>query len=443
MAGKIVAYDLGTGGSKASLFDADGTYIARSTDLERVLGRSVPRDRPFLAASAPQRGVFRAEGAADGVPRIFAWRRLEGIHMTVSVGISAARVLAPIEAQIARSRRSNAFGSALVAAALAMVLALMMKVERQQRRIDEDEDALRIAKTAFDAAAEGIIVTDAAKRIVSVNPAFTRITGYTAAEVIGRTPKMVASGLHDAGFYQRMWKQINADGGWDGEVTNRHKEGRLFVVWLKIRAIVNEDPRLHRYVAVITDITRRKEREEAGWRHANFDALTGLPTRRLLLDHLRRAVAHAARARQQLAVLFIDLDDFKPVNDRFGHPSGDKLLKQLASRLVNALRDEDTVGRLGGDEFVAILPCVDGESDAIAAANKLLGALAAPAEVAGERVSVSASIGIALFAAHGRGAEELIERADAAMYRAKQSGGNAVAIASAASAIDAEEMRIG
>ena len=405
-----------------SLFDLDGAYFSRSTDLRSVLGQSLPRGRPFVGADAPHSGSFRNIAVHDGVSRIYGWRRLEATALVATVGLATAPILAAAEAEIATSLRANRVGTPLILFALALIVGLLLRAERQQRRIDADAESLKIAATAFDAAAEGILVTDARNRILLANPAFTRITGYAIDEVLGKTPGLLASGYHDTDFYLSMKQSLDDRGAWEGEVTNRRKDGQLYVEWLKISVIAKDDPLRRRHVAILSDITRRKEDERLVLDRANFDELTHLPNRHLLIDQLEQALRQAGRNDRRAAVLFVDLDDFKPVNDRLGHQAGDQLLRQVAARMQAALRATDTAARLGGDEFVALLATIRGERDAIRIANKLVASLAAPYQINGEVVRISASIGIAVFPQHGMNAAQLLENADRAMYAAKSAG---------------------
>lgn len=291
------------------------------------------------------------------------------------------------------------------------------------------EVSMRMAKSVFDAASEGIMVSDAANNIVAVNPAFARITGYPPQEVLGRNPRVLASGLHDESFYHQFWQRLVRDGHWEGEISNRRKDGQVFVEWLKIAAIRDENGQPQQYVALFSDITERKQREDAVWRQANFDPLTGLPNRQLLDDRLGRALAQAARRHTTVAVLYVDLDRFKPVNDLHGHAAGDDLLCQVAMRLQNALRDEDTIARVGGDEFVAILPDLAGGDAAVRAAEKAIAAVSAPYRVFDKYVEISCSIGIALFPRDAADGIALLEKADGALYRAKHAGRSTWAMA--------------
>lgn len=280
----------------------------------------------------------------------------------------------------------------------------------------------RLAQSVFEAAGEGIVVSDATNRIVAVNPAFTRITGYQPEEVVGRNPNLLASGAHDTAFYRELWQRLLQDDRWEGEIRNRRKDGQVFVEWLKIAVVRDEDGLPSRYVALFSDVTERKRREEAVWKQANFDNLTGLPNRQLLDDRLERALAQAHRRGTGVAVLFIDLDRFKPVNDIHGHSAGDDMLRQVASRLQTSLRGEDTVARVGGDEFVAVLPDVASDDLCVHAAEKIIAAISAPYRIGNDHAEISCSIGIALYPRDAASPEALLEKADDALYRAKKGG---------------------
>ncbi|WP_296445331.1 sensor domain-containing diguanylate cyclase [Rhodoferax sp. UBA5149] len=418
-------------GDVISLFTLDGAYLSRSTDLDNSLGKSTPRDRPFLGPNAPRAGVFRVVAAFDKVPRIYGWSRLDDHPLVVVVGLDTKSILAPIEVQIEHGRQVSAIGSSMIVAGMLFVVGLLLHTSRQQRKISENEAALQISKAAFEAASEGMMVTDAENRILMVNPAFSQITGYTEQDVIGQRPSVLSSGHQDRDFYATLWRALNTHGHWEGEVTNRHKNGQLYIEWLKISVIDRDDPVRRRHVAVISDITVRKRGEEIVWRRANYDELTGLPNRRMFIDRLKQTLGRAARHGYCLAVLFIDLDEFKPVNDRYGHQTGDELLKQVASRMDLCLREEDTVARQGGDEFVVMLATVHSEREALAVAEKLLAALHGPFEIDGHMINIGASIGVALFPQHGETADILVEKADAAMYTAKGAGRHAVRLYSA------------
>jgi len=295
------------------------------------------------------------------------------------------------------------------------------------------EEELQLAATVFDTVDEAVVITDMENRIVSVNPAFTAITGYPAAEVMGKDPKLLGSGTHSTEFYRDMWHQLGSCGAWHGEIRNRHKNGKLYVEWLSIKKVCNQLGLPTHYVAVFSDITERKAAEERMQHLAHFDLLTGLANRTLFSDRLQQAVAKARRDKTCLALMFIDLDEFKPVNDSLGHHIGDLLLKEVALRLQECLRREsDTVGRLGGDEFVVILPEIETAGDALNVAEKILQTLNRAFDIAGHDIHISASIGIALFPEHGKDEKLLLKNADIAMYRAKEDGLNRLALAETA-----------
>jgi diguanylate cyclase (GGDEF)-like protein/PAS domain S-box-containing protein len=277
---------------------------------------------------------------------------------------------------------------------------------------------------------EAVAVTDADNLIVSVNPAFTAVTGYAPEEVIGKDPKLLASGTNPPELYRDMWTTLTTGGNWRGEIRNRTKSGKPYVEWLSVKQVRDGNGLPTHHVAVFSDITERKKLEERMHRLANYDALTGLPNRTLFSDRLQQAVAKARRDRTRMAVLYVDLDKFKPVNDMFGHHAGDLLLKEVAGRLKSCLRREsDTVVRMGGDEFVVILPEISARGEATMVAQKILYVLSRPFETAARRIEISSTIGVAVFPEDGADGQRLLKSADAAMYRAKEAGRNRVELA--------------
>lgn len=286
------------------------------------------------------------------------------------------------------------------------------------------EEQLKLAAKVVETANEAVVITDAENRIRFVNPAFTTITEYTPEDVLGRNPAMLQSGRHDAAFYASMWTALKRDGRWQGEVWNRRKSGEFFAEWLSIVVIADRAGAVSHHIAVFSDITHRKEDEERVWRQANYDALTGLPNRSLFLDRLTQAIRQGRRDGTSFALLFIDLDGFKQVNDTLGHAAGDTLLQHAAERLTDCVRASDTVARLAGDEFTIILQGIDGRNDAAIAAAKIVAALAAEFDLDGQPVSVRASVGLSLFPGDGADGPELLKRADAAMYDVKRTGKN-------------------
>lgn len=284
------------------------------------------------------------------------------------------------------------------------------------------EEKLRLAASVFSSSYEAIIITDADNRIVDVNPAFTRITGFSRDESIGRDPGLLNSGRQSRDFYRAMWEALDRNDYWQGELWNRRKDGSEFAEVLSISRVRDAEGQLLHHVAMFSDISRLKRQEEELNRIAYFDPLTGAPNRRLLDDRLRQAIAHANRTGKSLAVCVIDLDGFKPINDRHGHKAGDEVLIGIVDRLNAILRASDTVARLGGDEFVLLLEDVEGET----VLERVLESISEPLQVGHDSVSVSASIGVTLFPEDNADPETLLRHADQAMYRAKQRGRNCI-----------------
>jgi diguanylate cyclase (GGDEF)-like protein/PAS domain S-box-containing protein len=286
------------------------------------------------------------------------------------------------------------------------------------------EGYVRQAVGVFENTAEGITITDTQGRIVSINPAFSRITGYSQEEVIGNTPALLRSGRHEADFYHQMWAEISTTGHWQGEIWNRRKNGETYPEWLTISAVRDGAGSVQSYIGVFSDISHIKRSAEELERLAHYDPLTDLANRLLLGAQLKHALERAARHNERLAVMELDLDGFKNVNDTLGHPAGDKLLQIIACRLKETLRNEDIVARLGGDEFAVVLESIDGAEDAGRVAEKIIEAIAAPLELEGQIARVTSSIGIALFPDDGHDAITLMKAADTALYVSKREGRN-------------------
>lgn len=292
------------------------------------------------------------------------------------------------------------------------------------------EQNLQIAAIAFESQ-EGMLVTDANRVILRVNSAFTQITGYSEDEIIGKHPGMLSSGRHDMDFYANMWESIVNTGSWEGEVWNRRKNGEVYPAHLTFTAVKGRDGTTVNYVATLVDITSRKSAEEEIQHLAYYDSLTGLPNRRLLMDRLSQALVTSARGKGGGAILFLDLDHFKTLNDTLGHDVGDMLLKQAAERLTSCVREGDTVARIGGDEFVIML---EGLSDSIFEAarqaeiicEKILGTLNQAYQLNTYEYHSTTSIGATLFSGHEVGSDELLKQADIAMYQSKTAGRNAI-----------------
>ncbi|MEE8456232.1 MAG: diguanylate cyclase [Limibaculum sp.] len=280
---------------------------------------------------------------------------------------------------------------------------------------------------AYDAMPCAVMITDAQGSIVSVNRAFSRVTGWAADEVIGQTPRMLASGRQDADFFEAMWSALLTQGCWQGELWNRRKSGEVYPEFLSVEALRSAAGKITHFVAVFSDLTERKEREQRLSYLAYHDELTGLANRTLFLDRLESAVSIARRKGGLVAVQAIDLDGFKAINETFGLEAGDLLLKAAAKRVKECLRESDTVARLEGDGFGVILPVLDGAKGAREAAQRILAALCRPVFLAGDEISLGASIGIALFPADGASAAELAKNAEMTMAEVKKRGKRAFA----------------
>lgn len=286
------------------------------------------------------------------------------------------------------------------------------------------EKALRLAASVIAHTHEGVLICDDTQRIIDVNPAFTQITGYQRDEVLGRTPRLLASGRQGPEFYRAMWVALERDGHWQGEFWNRRKDGGLYAALSDVSAVRDDSGRITHYINLFSDITQLKHHQERLELLAHFDPLTRLPNRSLLSDRLQQGLARAARERTWLAVCFLDLDGFKAINDIHGHEAGDELLVAVARRLEDGIRGGDTAARLGGDEFVLLLGGISSVAECELAANRILRAIEQPIPVQGQALHVSASLGITLFPQDSADAEQLMRHADHAMYQAKQLGRN-------------------
>ena len=298
-------------------------------------------------------------------------------------------------------------------------------LERSVAQVKAGQEQLRLAAQVFVNSAEAIVITDADNNIMQVNRAFTHITGYSAEEVIGKNPRILKSGQQGPEFYQQMWATLLSTGAWQGEVMDRRKDGEIYPKWLSIAVVRDDAGAVSNYIALFSDITERKASYDRIQYLAHFDALTSLPNRTLLNDRIEQAKHSAKRNHTRFALIFLDLDGFKGINDTLGHHAGDVLLQQVAERLKSCVREMDTVSRLGGDEFVVVLTSLHHREAAIGGAQKIIELLTTPFLIEGEEVTIGTSIGISIFPDDAEETDVLVEMADKAMYRVKQNGKNA------------------
>jgi diguanylate cyclase (GGDEF)-like protein/PAS domain S-box-containing protein len=291
-------------------------------------------------------------------------------------------------------------------------------------KLEHANERLQLFVKMFDNSGEAIVITDAQRKIIAVNPAFYRITEYSEEEVIGNDPKVLSSGRQDAKFYQAMWRSIDETGMWQGEIWNRRKGGEIYPEWLSIGTVKNAHNEVINYIAVFSDITRRKEAEARIEHLAHYDSLTLLPNRALFSDRLKHALLAGIRNHKKSALLFLDLDRFKSVNDTMGHLAGDMLLQSVANRLKSCVRESDTICRQGGDEFMILLAEINGVADAETVARKIVNAMLEPHRIGDKELVITFSIGISICPDDATDDEMMIKHADDAMYQAKDSGRN-------------------
>lgn len=418
----LASYICQTPFAAISLVDEHRQWFKAITGIDAT---ETPRDVAFCAHAILQDGIMIVPDAREdkrffdnplvtsgpnlryyaGVPLITS----QGDHLgTLCVLDSVPRELKPEQLEAIKVLADNIMAH--------LDLRLSHKSARQY------VDDLQLAATIFESSSEAVVVTDASNHIITVNPAFTTLTGYALDEVVGKSPSLLKSGKQGKEFYQDLWEKLDSEGHWDGEVWNLRKNGELYAEWLSINIIYNTDGSKRLHVAIFSDITEKKQADELVWRHANFDQLTKLPNRRLFRDRLEQAIKSANRSNEQMALMFIDLDRFKEVNDTLGHDMGDALLKEAAERINQCVRKVDTVARMGGDEFTVVLSQIAEPVYAGKVAETIIQKLAEPFSIAGVEIAISASIGIVIYPNDGSNAGELLKNADVAMYKSKNSG---------------------
>ena len=418
--------DVGGRGFLAIWRSDDFSLVLRRPPLPPELARRLPADHPVRGAIAGgmRDGVVRAPAYVDGLPRILGVRVLINAPFYVVAGLAEDEVLA--------SWRTKRLVVVLVGLLLLVVLWLMRGLLKHSesslaRAIDQAQSAeerLKLMASVYEHTSEAILVTDAAKRIVSINRAFTTLTGYALADVQGRNPSLLSAGRTSPEEYAEMWRAIDESGAWQGEIWDRRKDGGCYPKWLAISTLRNAEGVLTHYIGSFTDISDRKQAEQRIHELAHNDVLTGLANRFSLDQRLAQAIVAARRENRQLAVMFIDLDRFKAINDTLGHPVGDQLLRDVAKRLRACVRASDIVARLGGDEFVVVMTDL---TDAVAhavplMAGKIVRQLSRTHRIDGHELRSTPSIGIAVLPSDGEDVGALMKAADTAMYHAKSQG---------------------
>ena len=436
----------------AAIFDRSGVIVARTHDPDAFIGR---KGTPILVErmqandeglsvnntlegipvyGAFSRSVLSRWSVAVGVPRAVLLGELRGhilfvalisfALLTTGLGlawIAGGRIARAIQALMPKAPAAGQAGSSTLPQLRVKETAEVAMALWERRQIEAET---LLAASVFENTAEGIVITDADAAIIMVNRAFSQLTGYAPDEVTGQKPGLLRSDRHDEAFYRTLWACVLSRGKWQGEIWDRRKSGEAFVAWVTITAVYDRSGHAGRFIMLLNDITELHVKTEELRYQAYHDALTGLPNRTLLQDRLAQAIEIARRNDTLVALLFIDLDRFKMVNDSLGHDVGDALLTEAAARLTGCLRRSDTLSRLGGDEFVAILGGVHGSAEVVEVAGKIGAALSMPMTLAGHEVTVGASIGIALFPQDGGDVTALMKNADTAMYRAKDAGRN-------------------
>ena len=414
----------------ARMIRDSGEVMARSSEQDKYVG-TVVKTSPYVDPGAPLQGSFRRKAQVDGVERLSSYYRLPQYGLTFVVGPSIEDTLAPVRSQQTR----GVLAGLLVSFLLAMVSWQLLRNEARQGaaraaqaqsriQLQASHDKLQLAASVFTHAREGIMITDANGTIVDVNETFTRITGFSREEALGQNPRILNSGRQAPEYYAAMWQALQDSGQWSGEVWNRRKDGEVYAEMQTVSAVRDSAGQTQNYVALFSDISLMKAHQQQLEHIAHYDALTHLPNRVLLADRLQHAIRQCQRRRHSLAVVFLDLDGFKAVNDRHGHAVGDSLLIALAQRMKAALREGDTLARMGGDEFVAILVDLEQAQDCSPVLDRLLLAASSPFEVGATVLQVSASMGLTIYPQDGSDADLLIRHADQAMYTAKQAGRN-------------------
>jgi diguanylate cyclase (GGDEF)-like protein/PAS domain S-box-containing protein len=421
-----------------TLVHAGGKVIARVPNFDQAFARDLSNTALFDGVRQAKAGTYKTFSVIDNLSRIFSYRVIDGLPLIIVVGSN--------DSETNRLLQQNYLTAG---AGLAILLLLMISAghfslrtyrrqeERElryrtlysasremERQLLVNEESMKLASLLFQNSGEGMMVVDANGQILTINPAFSLLSGYTEKELIGHRAYELASHRHDQEFFDEIFACVRDTGHWNGELWQQSKDGEEFLASMVVNAVYDEQGNPFRYVALLSDITQKKASEELIWRQANFDTLTGLPNRNMLYEHLRQEMKKTDRSQLPMALVFVDLDYFKEINDTLGHDKGDVLLKQVANRLLSCVRTSDIVARLGGDEFTVILSELRKPADVERTAQEILKKMSTPFQLGEDIAHFSSSIGIALYPHDGADADRLMKSADKAMYGAKQKGRN-------------------
>ncbi|MDD4914184.1 MAG: diguanylate cyclase [Methylococcales bacterium] len=351
---------------------------------------------------------LKNDSKLQDIPVVFVTALSEQSAEAKGLALGAADYLCkPVNLEIARIRIRN-----------------LLEREALRRELKQQVHQQNMIASVFDHIHDGIVISDACNNIIDINEAFTRITGYEREDVLGKNPRLLKSGRQSDEFYKSMWHSLLTKNHWTGQIWNRNKNGEIYAALTSISAVRDAQQNIQHFIGLFTDITQLKNHESNLERIAHFDPLTGVPNRLLLADRLKQAIAQTKRSGTLMAVCYMDLDSFKPVNDRYGHNVGDQLLISISQRIKDCLRAGDTVARMGGDEFVLLLLGFNDIKECESVLTRMLNKVAETTVIQGHHLTVSASLGFTLFPADMASAEVLLHHADQAMYMAKERGKN-------------------
>jgi diguanylate cyclase (GGDEF)-like protein/PAS domain S-box-containing protein len=421
-----------------ALVHANGKIIARVPNFAQAFGRNLIGTTLFDNVRQANAGTYKSVSVIDNLNRVFSYHVLDGLPLIIAVGTN--------DAESTRLLQQNYLiaGAGLTGLLLLMLSAghfslrtYLRQEEREQRyralygasremqrQLLANEESMKLSSLIFQNSGESMMVMDGQGLILTLNPAFSLLTGYMEKELIGHRADELASNRNGHAFFDHIFTCVSASGHWKGEIWQRNKDGEEYLTSMAVNAVYDEQGNPFRYVALLSDITQKKASEELIWRQANFDTLTGLPNRNMFHEHLRQEMKKTDRSQLPMALVFVDLDYFKEINDTLGHDKGDVLLKQVAIRLLSSVRNSDVVARLGGDEFTVILSELRKPSDVVRTAEEILKKMSMPFQLGDDIAQISSSIGIAMYPDDGIDADSLMKSADKAMYAAKQNGRN-------------------